>query len=159
MLQIHTGVCLKSVLLPSRGRRKEVVAQVTHHFPTPSTNVLTQCQGLQPPCPGSPQPQGGDMPRPQPLQKLCPLTHLGRAWRRAPCSQPIQEKGGSRQRGLQAYSWPFCLEAPKQNLLLSPRVLVDVREDVDFMESQSELAQQRNDPGGHMERFIVITFS
>ena len=34
-----------------------------------------------------------------------------------------------------------------ENSLLSPRLLVDVGKDVNLMEAQSELAQQRNDPG------------
>ena len=34
-----------------------------------------------------------------------------------------------------------------EDSLLSPRLLVDVGKDVNFVESQPELAQQRNDPG------------
>lgn len=42
---------------------------------------------------------------------------------------------------------PFSLEPSTENSLLSPWLLVDVGKDVNFMESQPELAQQRNDPG------------
>lgn len=34
-----------------------------------------------------------------------------------------------------------------ENSLLSPRLLVDVGKDMNFMESQSELAQQGKNPG------------
>lgn len=37
------------------------------------------------------------------------------------------------------------------NSLLSLRLLIDVRKDVNFMKSQSELAQKRNDPGREMQ--------
>lgn len=39
------------------------------------------------------------------------------------------------------------------NSLLSLRLLIDVRKDVNFMKSQSELAQKRNDPGSEMQNF------
>lgn len=38
-----------------------------------------------------------------------------------------------------------------RNSLLSLRLLIDVRKDVNFMKSQSELAQKRNDPGREMQ--------
>lgn len=51
----------------------------------------------------------------------------------------------------------LCLERPTQNSLLHLGLLVDVRKDVNFVESQSELAQQRNDPGRQMQIFFKVS--
>lgn len=68
-----------------------------------------------------------------------------------------QTHRGNAHRGLQG-TWLVLLpgkEVTAENLLLRPRLLVDVGKDVNVVESQSELAQQRNDPG----RWRVLSMS
>lgn len=60
------------------------------------------------------------------------------------------EDSSSKQRDLQGQGQPFCPKLPTQHSLLRLGLLVDVGKDVDFMESQSELTQQRNNPGRQM---------
>lgn len=45
------------------------------------------------------------------------------------------EERSSKQRELQGQCQPFCLELPTENSLLSLGLLVDVRKDVNLMES------------------------
>lgn len=73
------------------------------------------------------------------------------------------EEGRHKQKDLQGQCWPFCLELPTWNSLLSLRLLIDVRKDVNFMKSQSELAQKRNDPGREMQNLkkypLILMFT
>lgn len=57
---------------------------------------------------------------------------------------------GRREEQAEESTGPAGLSVTR-NSLLSLRLLVDVRKDVNFMKSQSELAQKRNDPGREMQ--------
>jgi hypothetical protein len=59
---------------------------------------------------------------------------------------------GTAGRGIfRTHGWTFCLDPPDtENSPFSLRLLIDVGKNVNFMESQSELAQQRNNSGGQM---------
>lgn len=67
------------------------------------------------------------------------------------CEKQHRNQGaGRREEQAEESTGPAGLSVTR-NSLLSLRLLVDVRKDVNFMKSQSELAQKRNDPGREMQ--------